>query len=60
MTWYKKAADKGYALAQYNLGILYEGGKGVKKDVQQAKIWYKKAADQGEQNAEEALKRLSK
>src|SRR5204863_200304 len=29
---YKKAADNGCSIAQYNLGQCYENGKGVEKD----------------------------
>jgi TPR repeat protein len=34
--WYQKAADQGYAGAQYNLGFMYVNGKGVLKDDKQA------------------------
>ena len=27
--WYTKAAEQGYAQAQNNLGVCYQGGKGV-------------------------------
>jgi TPR repeat protein len=43
--WYKKAANQGYAEAQFNLGIAYTIGKGVLKDYKQAVYWYQKAAD---------------
>ena len=59
MTWYKKAADQGYVGAQYNIGLLYENGEGVKRDFSQARAWYQKAADQGYKDAEAALKRLA-
>ena len=29
--WYLKAAEQGYAIAQYNLGFMYEAGRGVPK-----------------------------
>lgn len=45
--WFRMAADKGYAPAQYNLGSLYYYGTGVPKDYQEALKWYRKAADQG-------------
>jgi TPR repeat protein len=45
--WCQKAADQGYAEAQYNLGVSYTFGKGVLKDDKQAVYWYQKAADQG-------------
>ncbi len=43
----QKAAEQGYAIAQNNLGALYENGQGVAKDAGQAIAWYRKAADQG-------------
>ena len=44
---YRAAAEQGYAEAQYNLGVCYENGYGVTKDLTQAVYWYKKAAGQG-------------
>jgi len=29
VSWYRLAAEQGDARAQYNLGSMYEGGKGV-------------------------------
>jgi TPR repeat protein len=40
-------ANAGDALAQNNLGNLYDDGKGVPHDYAQAAIWYRKAAEQG-------------
>jgi TPR repeat protein len=56
--WYRKAADQGYANAQYALGQSYEVGRGVERDPAQAQAWYQKAADQGFERAKNALKRL--
>ena len=42
----KKAANKGDASAQYNLGVLHEKGLGVPKDYTEALKWYYKAAEQ--------------
>ena len=50
--WYRKAANKGYANAQYNLGVLYSKGRGVEKNYKQAAAWYLKAANQGYTNAQ--------
>ena len=47
MKWYRLAADQGDQNAQYHLGLCYEYGKGVKKDMKQAVKWYRKAAEQG-------------
>lgn len=44
---YIKAAQQGYAAAQYVLGVCYENGFGVKQDKQKAIEWYTKAAEQG-------------
>src|ERR1019366_3828126 len=45
--WYQKAADQGLANAQYELGVLFQSGKGVEQDFAKASAWYRKAADQG-------------
>ena len=45
--WYTKAAEKGYAEAQCNLGICYYNGDGVKQSYEKAVHWYAKAAEQG-------------
>jgi hypothetical protein len=31
-TWYEKAVAQGNAVAQTNLGMMYESGNGVKQD----------------------------
>jgi len=43
IVWFRKAADQGYAAAQYNLGVSYAAGQ----DYVQAVVWWRKAADQG-------------
>jgi TPR repeat protein len=45
--WYRQAADKGHAEAQFNLGGLYASGKGVKRDEEQAARWVSVSASQG-------------
>ena len=40
-------ANKGFAQAQYNLGVMYEKGKGVKENLKKAKKWFQFAAEQG-------------
>ena len=47
ITWYLKAAEIGYAIAQMNLGRCYDYGQGVPQDHKQAVSWYQKAANQG-------------
>jgi TPR repeat protein len=48
-------ASAGDALAQTNIGILYENGWGLTKDYKQAIDWYLKAAEQGEKNGQHNL-----
>ena len=48
-------ADQGNATAQYNLGLLYERGRGVTQDFAEAGRWLRKAADQGFAKAQFAL-----
>ena len=45
--YFRKAADQGYAAAQYHLGCCYEHGDGVPKKYAEAVEWYRKAAEQG-------------
>ncbi len=50
--WYTKAALQGQVEAQYNLGVMYDQGKGVPKNYSDAYKWYKLAAEQGFANAQ--------
>ena len=43
----KENAGKGDGKAQYELGMLYSQGKGVKQDYKEADKWLRKAAEQG-------------
>ena len=36
MTWTLKSADTGYPAAMYNMGVAYETGQGVKRDLIEA------------------------
>lgn len=51
-------ADQGNAAAQYDLGVSYNYGQGVKQDFAEAAKWYRKAADQGQVNAQGNLATL--
>jgi len=44
---WKAQAEKGDALAQYNLGVMYRDGQGVEKDFKEAVEWFQKSANQG-------------
>ncbi len=53
--WYRRAAEQGYALAQFALGVQYREGKGVTQDYAEAVKWYRKAAEQGHASAQYSL-----
>ena len=59
MAWFRKAADGGSEEAENNIGVLYLNGRGVNKNIDQAKIWLQKAADHGSLEAKENLSNLS-
>lgn len=52
---FEKAADMGYAEAQYRLALCYSNGNGVTKDEYAATRWYAKAAEQGHVDAMDYL-----
>jgi TPR repeat protein len=59
--WFKKAADLNNGMAMFNLGILYETGRGVDKDIAEALSWYRKAAKSDDPAAQaSALDRLGR
>ena len=45
-------AEQGDVNAQYNLGIMYDNGRGVKQDDFEAVKWFRKAAELGHANAQ--------
>ncbi|GAP71718.1 hypothetical protein SAMD00024442_17_15 [Candidatus Symbiothrix dinenymphae] len=57
-SYYNAAFYYNYAPAQYNLGLLYEFGYGVKKSKKDAIFWYRAAAAQGVSEARVRLKKL--
>jgi len=50
--WYGKAAQLGFALAQFDLANLYYDGQGVDRDRKQAARWYTAAAKGGHPKAQ--------
>ena len=58
VAYYRKAAEKGYARGQRNLGFMYENGEGVAKNYAEAVKWYRKAAEQGLAMAQYDLGRM--
>lgn len=55
--WMRKAAGMGDVTAQYNLGVFYQNGIGVRKDDAEAARWFKRAAEDGDDSAQLALGR---
>ena len=48
---FMQASERGHPLAQFNLGLCYENGKGVEKDLTKAVECYKNATAQGQAGA---------
>ena len=49
--WTRKAAEQGYAKAQYNLALMYDNGRGVPKDYVMAHMYWNIAAVSGNKGA---------
>jgi TPR repeat protein len=52
---FRRAAERGYAPSQYELGYCYESGKGAEQSYPIANQWYEKAALQGHVDAQYKL-----
>jgi TPR repeat protein len=52
LRWFRLAADRGDAIAQLSLGLMYADGRGVPQDNDEAAKWYRRAADQGNPQAQ--------
>jgi hypothetical protein len=52
LTDIRKAAEKGNAVAQNNLGLKYLNGEGIPQDDDEAVKWFLKAANQEDANAQ--------
>ena len=52
---WRPLAEQGNALAQYNLGFMYDNGYGVPQDYVEAVKWYRLAAEQGHARAQTNL-----
>ncbi|HQP57253.1 MAG TPA: hypothetical protein PLN83_14195, partial [Syntrophorhabdus sp.] len=52
---YRKAAEQGDSLSQYNLGKMYYYGHGVPQNYNEAVKWFSKAAEQGNAKAQYVL-----
>ncbi len=52
---YRRAADQGDAMAQSNLGLLYQEGRGTLQDYAQAAKWFRLAASRGDVSGQRYL-----
>jgi TPR repeat protein len=52
VTLLRPLAEKGNSEAQYKLGVMYDEGKGVAQDYQEASKWYRLSAEQGRLGAQ--------
>ena len=52
---FRVLARQGDARAQYNLGVMYQTGRGVTQDYQEADRWYRNAAEHGHVEAQFSL-----
>ena len=55
LKWYRKAAEQGHSIAQYNVGVLYYRAVGTHQDLAEAARWWHKAAVQGNAEAQLSL-----
>ena len=51
MKCYRAAAEKGYAEAQFHLGMMYFNGEGVSRNYEESDYWYRKAIATYRKNA---------
>lgn len=47
MQLFRPLAEQGNTIAQYNVGVMYENGKGVPQDYTEALKWYRLSAARG-------------
>jgi TPR repeat protein len=55
---YRPLAEEGLAIAQFNVGLMYDLGQGVPQNYPAAVKWYRRAADQGRDDAQYQLGHL--
>ncbi len=55
VSWFRRAAEQGFAAAQSILGLSYLNGRGVAQDDELAVSWFRRAAEQGHAEAQNNL-----
>lgn len=58
--WWEKLANTGNAIGQFNIGLCYAKGCGVKRDFNKAAEWMKKSAENGDEDAPALLEKYTK
>lgn len=58
--WDTKAAERGHAMAQCNLGVCYDDGKGVEKSYEKALRYFIKSALQGNGSSYYEIRSIAK
>ena len=58
--WFRRSADQGFGIAQFNLGIAYANGDGVTRNAQAAYGWFLLAKAQNVNGASQRLESLAK
>ena len=48
---FRPLAEQGHAVAQFNLGVMYDHGYGVPENDTEAAKWFRKVAEQGDATA---------
>ena len=46
---FRQSAEQGDTAAQFNLGLIYDLGRGVPQDKAEAARWYRMVAEQGDE-----------
>ena len=52
VAWYRRAAEAGYAMAQYNLASMLAEGEGCERDLAAAREWLRRSVAGGYEYAE--------
>jgi len=56
--WMHKSALKGYTPAQYEFGLMFHYGIGVRQNFELARLWFRRASRNGEPRAKSILYRF--
>ncbi len=56
--WYRRAAEAGFAPAEFNIAVMYDSGVGTARNAAEAAVWYARAAAHGNARAEYNLAQL--